>query len=141
MFHISASRIKFLETAEEMEMIKEDSSGQMREFTVAQLEDFLQDNMHEDDLLTMSERQTIVRHELENIRALPEETHIPGYTTYTLYEGQSILQVCEKWNIIKKCYPLHDEDELKKLGANWYQRLFAKQPIGSVFFYYFNEIV
>lgn len=130
-FHISASKIKFLETAEELEMIKEDRSGQMREFTVAQLEDFLKDDMHDDDLLTMSERQTIVRHELENIRALPEESHIPGYVTYSLYEGQSILQVCEKWGIVGKCFPLHDEETLKKLGSVWYWTLFTKQPIGE----------
>ncbi|KRT81314.1 hypothetical protein AMK59_4973, partial [Oryctes borbonicus] len=104
--HVSASKIKFLEAAEEMEIAKMDKNGQMREFTVEQLEDFLPEGMSVEDLLTNSERQTIVRHELENIRALAEDDHIPGFPSYTLYEGQSIIHVCQDCNIITKIYPL-----------------------------------
>lgn len=100
---------------------------------VEQLEDFLQEGMHVDDLLTLAEKQTIVRHELENIRALAEDEHIPGYATSTLYEGQSIFQVCLKSRIILKVYPLHDNETLKKLGTTWYMNLFGKQPIGKIF--------
>lgn len=129
--HISASKIKFLEAAEEMEIVKQDRHGTMREFTVDQLEEFLPEGAHVEDLLTIAERQTIVRHELENIRALPEDLHVPGLPTCTLYEGQSILQVCLHFNIVTKVYPLHDRDALKKLGRKWYMSLFEKQPIGE----------
>ncbi|KAJ8935741.1 hypothetical protein NQ314_012667 [Rhamnusium bicolor] len=129
--HLSASKIKFLEVAEEMELIKEDRNGQMREVTVAQLEEFLPSDMHVDDLLTMAERQNIVRHVLENIRALAEDDHIPGYPTFTLYEGQSIFQVCEQYGIVTKMFPLHDEEALKKLGRSWYMSPFKKQPLGK----------
>lgn len=133
--HISASKIKFLEIAEEMEIVKEDKAGQMREFTVSQLEDFIPDGSHDvDDLLTIAERQTVVRHELDNIRALPEDDHIPGYPTYTLYEGQSIVQVCLQWDVITRLYPLHDHETLKKLGGKWYNSLFQKQPFGKNIF-------
>ncbi|XP_044267516.1 anoctamin-10 isoform X1 [Tribolium madens] len=138
--HLSASKIKFLETAEEMELMKEDKTGMMREFTVGQLEDFLPDGMHVDDLLTLAEKQTIVRHELENIRALAEDEHIPGYPTYTLYEGQSIFQVCLKYKIIMKVYPLHDQEALKKLGRKWYMSLLAKQPIEEIRLYFGEAI-
>lgn len=46
--------------------------------------------MHVDDLLTTAEKQYIVRHELENIRALTEDDQVPGYPDFRLYEGQSI---------------------------------------------------
>jgi anoctamin-10 len=114
-----------------MELMKVDKSGVIREFTVNQLEDFVPEGMHVDDLLTLAERQTIVRHELENIRALAEDEHIPGYPTYALYEGQSIFQVCVKWKIIMKVYPLHDQEHLKKLGKKWYMSPFGEQPIGE----------
>lgn len=61
-----------------MELRKQDLNGVVREFLVNQLEDFLSEGMTVEDLLTVAERQTIVRHELENIRALAEEKHIPG---------------------------------------------------------------
>jgi anoctamin-10 len=46
--------------------------------------------MHVDDLLTTAEREYIVRHELENIRARKEDEQVPGYPAFRLYEGQSI---------------------------------------------------
>jgi anoctamin-10 len=88
--HVSASKIKFLEVAEGLELKKRDTDGLIREFTVSQLDDFLEDEMHVDDLLTTAERQYIVRHELENIRALPEDDQVPDYPAFRLKEGQSI---------------------------------------------------
>lgn len=111
--------------------MKSDKNGQMREFTVDQLEDFLPEGMHVEDLLTVADCQKIVRHELENIRALAEDSHVPGYPTVTLYEGQSILQACLQASIISQLYPLHDREALKKLGKKWYMSLFGKQPIGK----------
>ena len=70
-----------------------DASGLFREFTVSQLDDFLQEGMHVDDLLTIAEKQYIVRHELENIRALNEDDEVPGFPAFRLYEGQSISKV------------------------------------------------
>lgn len=77
-FHISATRIKLLEIAEDIDLVKLDPRGRPREFTVASLDDFLTDGTTIDDLLTISDRQTIVLHELENIRALEYEKFIPG---------------------------------------------------------------
>jgi anoctamin-10 len=88
--HVSVSKIKYLEVAEELELKKRDKYGMTREFTVSQLDDFLDDGMSVDDLLTTAERVNIVRHELENIRARNEDEQVPGYPTFRLYEGQSI---------------------------------------------------
>lgn len=53
------------------------------------------------------------------------------YVTYTLYEGQSIIQICQHKKIVKKVYPLHDKEALKKLGRMWYLAIFNKQPFGT----------
>lgn len=129
--HVSASRIKFLETAEEMEIVKLDINKQLREFSVEQLEDFLPDGMHAEDLFSTFEKQQMVRHELDNIRALAEDDHIPGYPEYTLYEGQSIIQSCLQCELITQMYPLHEYEILKKLGRKWYLSLLKKQPFGK----------
>lgn len=122
--------------AEEIEIVKRDHSGVLREFLVSQLEDFLEEGMHVDDFLTTAERQTIVRHELENIRASVEENHVPGYHNICLYQGKSILQALLQAGIIEKIYALHDEDELRKLGSQWFMALFRKQPFGTKFLLY-----
>lgn len=129
--HISASKIKFLQIAEEIEITKKDKNGVLREFVVSQLEDFLSEGMHVDDFLTTAERQTIVRHELENIRTLEGEHFIPGYNTAGLYAGKSILQSLIHEGLIETIYPLHDLDALRKLGGKWFLTLFNKQPFGN----------
>ncbi|PSN48008.1 Anoctamin-10 [Blattella germanica] len=99
-----------------------------------------EDGMHVDDLLTTAERQYIVRHELENIRALSEDDQVPGYPAYRLYEGQSLVQVCLHWRLIERMYPLHDSEALDKLGKKWYWALFRKQPFEEIRLY-FGEAV
>ncbi|XP_063229785.1 anoctamin-10 isoform X3 [Bacillus rossius redtenbacheri] len=138
--HVSASKLKFLEVAEELELKKRDRAGLVREFNVAQMEDFLLDGMHVDDLLTFAERQHVVQHELENLRALPEDSSVPGYPAFRLYEGQSVVQMCVQWQLIEKVFPLHDQEALDKLGRRWYASFFEYQPIEEIRLY-FGEAV
>lgn len=138
--HVSATKIRLLEAAEEMELMKKDKTGVLREFTVEALEDFLSEDMRIDDLFTIAERQTIIRHEIENVRALTDDKYIPGFPEYHLYSGQSIVQVCLSKNIIKNVYSLHDQEALKKLGGSWCKTLFKKQPFDEIKDYFGESI-
>lgn len=114
-----------------MEVVKKDHSGVMREFVVSQLEDFIEEGMQVDDFLTIAERQNIVRHELENIRATNDDKHVPAYHHINIYPGKSLLQTFIRAGIIEKVYTLHDEEILRKLGSKWFMALFQKQPYGK----------
>lgn len=57
---------------------------------VKELEEFLLYDGPVEDIFTSAEKQSIVRYELENIRALAEESYLPGYPHLKFYEGQSI---------------------------------------------------
>lgn len=48
--------------------------------------------MDAEDLFTTAERQTIVLHEFENLRAGSAEGYLPGYEHIKLYPGQSICE-------------------------------------------------
>ncbi|XP_066148761.1 anoctamin-10 [Euwallacea fornicatus] len=139
-FHISATKIKLLEIAEDIELTKVDSQGIRREFTVAEINDCLTSGRTIDDLLTLSDRQSMVLHELENIRALEYEKFIPGYPLNKLYENQAIVPFAQNCNLITKIYPLHDDEELKKLAGSWYMPKFIKQPIGDIMDYFGESI-
>ena len=41
------------------------------------------------------------------------------------------VQVCLHWKLLKRMYPLHDQEALEKLGKKWYRSLFGKQPLGE----------
>ncbi|XP_030753800.1 anoctamin-10 [Sitophilus oryzae] len=139
-FHISATKIKLLEIAEELELIKRDAHGKLREFTVAQLDDFLPNDKTIDDLLTLSDKQTLVTHELENIRASSDDKFIPGYPLFKLYDNQAIIPFAQNWGLITKIYPLHEEEALKKLAGSWYMPRFMRQPIEDIR-NYFGETI
>lgn len=139
--HVSASKIKLLEAAEQLELQKKDKEGRLREFTVGRLEDFLvNDNMTVNDILTTSDKQKIVRHELENIRVTNHDNFLPGYHSCSIHEGQSVLQICFEQEIITQIYPLHDKEFLKRLGKEWYLSFMKKQPIEEIRLYFGEAI-
>ncbi|XP_014286688.1 anoctamin-10 isoform X2 [Halyomorpha halys] len=137
--HVSAQNRALLGLAEDLEVRKRDKHGNLREFTMDELSEFT-DVEEMDEFLTTSEKQTIVRHEIENIRALSNESSIVGYPNYPLYEGQSIMMACLYYGIIKKMYPLHDEEAVRKLGARWYKRLFEQQPYDDIRVYFGESV-
>lgn len=90
--HLSASTIRILEVAEELELRKCDNTGLVREFVLTQTDCFLKEGMREEDLFTTAEKQIVVKHELENIRVLEGENFLPGYPFIKLYPGQSVCE-------------------------------------------------
>ncbi|KAG8261475.1 hypothetical protein J6590_071452 [Homalodisca vitripennis] len=135
-FHVSATNQKLLELAEEQSIRKKDLKGSLRDFTVVEQSEFGGGS----DILSTAEKEYLVRHELENIRALENEKAIPGYPRILLYEGQSIFAACVHYNLLQQLFPLHDEDVLRKLGHKWYLSLFKKQPFEEIREYFGESI-
>lgn len=130
--HVSATPSKLLELAEELDVRKRDERGALKDFTITDIKDV--------DLLTTAEKQNLVRHELENIRALLHEKFVPGYPDIHLYEGQSILSACLHWGLLRQVFPLHDEEEIRKLGSRWFMTLFQKQPFEEIRAYFGESV-
>ncbi len=43
-----------------------------------------------ESFLTMAEKQKVIKHELEAVRALEGDTHVPGCPDVKLYKGEAI---------------------------------------------------
>lgn len=56
---------------------------------------------------------------------------ISGYPLFKLHENQSIVPLARNKQLITKIYPLHDDEDLKKLAGTWYMPRWFKQPIGK----------
>lgn len=131
--HITARPNKFLQFADELELMKKTKSGVMKNFNVSCLDDFfLDDNMDVDDVLTTADRQLIVKHALDCIKAAEMERHLPGMEQVQFYHGQSIVAACLEAGIIESVYALQDREFLKKFGPEWYLKWFSKQPIERI---------
>ncbi|XP_044862383.1 anoctamin-10 isoform X4 [Mauremys mutica] len=126
---VGASHIRLLLGAETVGLVKECNDNSMRTFTYSSrntFKDFAEDNH---DFLTMAERQYIIKHELENLRA-KDERMIPGYAQAKLYPGKSIMRRLMTSGILLQIFPLHDTEELKKLRYTWYGQVkISYQPL------------
>lgn len=130
--HISASKLRLLELADEIGFTKPTRNG-MRNFNVGSLDDFVYegssdvfewfssykklffiDNMTIDDILTPADKQVVIKYALENMKALSDERNIPGHNSCQLYHGQSIIHALLSEELIVNMFSLHDKDFMKR---------------------------
>nr|XP_056713372.1 anoctamin-10 [Euleptes europaea] len=137
---VGASHLRLLLGAETVGLVKECNDNTMRAFTYSSrktFKNFAEDNH---DFLTMAECQYIIKHELENLRA-KDEKMIPGYPQAKLYPGKSVVRRLLTNGILVHIFPLHEPEELKKLGHTWYGQLRIRyQPLDEIRFYFGETI-
>ncbi|XP_043741496.1 anoctamin-10 isoform X4 [Cervus elaphus] len=163
LYLVGASKIRLLLGAEAVGLVKECSDNTMRAFTYGTRHNFKDFDDDNDDFLSMAERQFIIKHELENLRARDEKM-IPGYPQAKLYPGKSLYtDLLSSWRgllpdmlitclweqvrrlltsgIVVQVFPLHDNEALKKLEDTWYTRFTLKfQPIDRIRGYFGETI-
>nr|XP_020761044.1 anoctamin-10 isoform X2 [Odocoileus virginianus texanus] len=92
LYLVGASKIRLLLGAEAVGLVKECNDNTMRAFTYGTRHNFKDFDDDNDDFLSMAERQFIIKHELENLRARDEKM-IPGYPQAKLYPGKSLYRI------------------------------------------------
>ncbi|XP_076469923.1 anoctamin-10-like isoform X2 [Babylonia areolata] len=138
---VGAGSERLLLAAEMQEMKKPHSDGFHREVTMQDVEGFI----GSDDLstfFTRAEKQKLVLREVENIRAGELDLHIPGYEHVKLYPGKSIIKKCLSRSIVDQMFPLHNEEQIKRLGDEWFlpKKFFSRQPIHRIQRYFGEKI-
>lgn len=84
-------------------------SGVMKSFNISCLDDFFLNNtMDIDDILTLADKQIIIKHAIDSIRAKEYERHLPGHEIIQFYHGQSIIAACLEEELIINIYSLRD---------------------------------
>ncbi|XP_043937167.1 anoctamin-10-like isoform X2 [Protopterus annectens] len=136
---ISATKHSLLKATEVTGLAKPYSNGSMMVFSYNDRANFT-DADDVEKFLTLSERQYLVKHELDSVKAT-NDTHIPGYPMIKLCEGASILHSLQKRRIVLNIYPLHDEEKLNTLTKAWYSQLYqVMQPIDFVRAYFGDPV-
>lgn len=89
--------------------MKPTRSGIMKHFNISCLDDFfLNESMDIDGLLTLADKQMIIKYAVDSIRASEHERHLPGFEIVSFYHGQSIISACLEEGIILNIYSLRD---------------------------------
>lgn len=95
-----------------------------------------------DDILTPADKQFVIKHALENIKAQADERQLPGYAAVSLYHGQSIIHAAMSEELIVNMFTLHDKEFMKRLGTEWWnlRKMFYNQPIEKIRKYFGDAI-
>ncbi|KAI5105450.1 hypothetical protein C0J45_5122, partial [Silurus meridionalis] len=130
---VAAPRCTLLRSTEELGLCKADKEGNMFLFSFHDRNNFINiDDMQK--FLTLAERQYIVQHELESMRAVKDQ-RIPGIPgdKGILKSRQNIMQKLQKAGVIQDVFPLCDEKKLKALGKEWYlKKSLWGQPLDTI---------
>lgn len=51
---------------------------------------------------------------------------------FAMFLNYFLVPSCLKEGIVKQIFPLHDEDEIRKLASSWYMTMFSPQPFGNL---------
>ncbi|KAK2867078.1 hypothetical protein Q8A67_025195 [Cirrhinus molitorella] len=141
MIVVAAPRCTLLRVTEDLGLCKTYQDGNMTAFSFEDRDNFCNiDNMQQ--FLTLAERQYIVKHELDSMRAM-EDQRIPGVPAPKgkLKARESILQKLEKAGVIRNITPLHDQKLLSVLGKQWYShKSLWGQPLDSIHAYFGGTI-
>lgn len=103
--------------------MKPTRSGVMKNFNISCLDDFfIDDSMAIDNVLTLADRQMIIKHAIDNIKATEIEKFIPGYEHVLLYCGQSLISACMEEGLITNMFTLRDTVESDEIQINIFIR-------------------
>ncbi|XP_056307554.1 anoctamin-10 [Danio aesculapii] len=141
MIVVAAPRCTLHRVTEELGLCKRYQDGDMKAFSFEDRDNFC--NIDDtQQFLTLAERQFIVKHEMDLMKAL-EEQRIPGIPAPKgkLKARESILQKLEKAGLIRSITPLHDQKRLAELGKQWYsQKSLWGQPLDFIHDYFGGTI-
>ncbi|XP_034033119.1 anoctamin-10 [Thalassophryne amazonica] len=136
---VSAPRCTLLRAAEELGLCKMYRNGDMEAFHYDDRDNF-KDSDNMEALLTLAERQFIVKYELEGLRA-QKDLRIPGLPDEAmLHHRDNIWQKLVKGGMIVDMFPLHNPDKLAALSKAWYSGNHLVQPLDSINEYFGSSI-
>ncbi|CAL8263405.1 unnamed protein product [Merluccius merluccius] len=132
---VSAPRCTLLRATEELGLCKAYHNGDMTAFSYHDRNNFQNaDNVQV--FLTVSERQYIVKYELEGMRA-QRDLKIPGLPEgLRLQRRDNIWQKLQGAGVVRCMFPLNHEEKLKALSKAWYSGNQLTQPLDMIHEYF-----
>ncbi|KAG8288640.1 Anoctamin-8 [Homalodisca vitripennis] len=133
-FYLTAPFNVLMKAAEELHLpktLRAEYGGGLKEFVQAEV-DYFEGTDDQDHFFTTQERQWLVLHLLQTLRATQGDT-VAGLK---LIEGQAIVPKCVAAGVISQVFPLHDQPALHKLRKTWVRSFTRTQPLDSISTYF-----
>nr|CAD7428021.1 unnamed protein product [Timema monikensis] len=133
-YYLTAPFNVLMKAAEEVHLpksLRPEFGGGLKEFVQQEMSCF-EGIENEREFFTTQERQSIVLHLLQTLRAGAKD-QLGGVK---FVEGQAIVPKCESAGVISQVFPLHDLPALKRLQKKWVQAFFKPQPLDAICNYF-----
>lgn len=119
-FILSATLKQLFQAADQFNLLKQTHDGYLKKFSLEEKYDFENFEDDNENFLLCSEQQYLLNSMLNNVICEDEDIkHVPGYPRVKVYKSRPVIPRCKAKTIIQ-IYPLHSNDDLKSLKANWY---------------------
>lgn len=115
--HVSATPERLYDIAESMDLKLKDAEGVIRTFVADDLDKFSLDSGFVGPL-TYSQVQRCVLHAMELVHFDESDTVLPGHPKVAFMKSSPVLASYEQAGLIDM-FPLHDDEMLQKLYAQW----------------------
>ncbi|KYN13438.1 Anoctamin-8 [Trachymyrmex cornetzi] len=135
-FYITAPFSVLLKAAEEVHLpksLRQEFGGGFKEFVGSEANCF-EGSDDEVRFFTTQERQSLVLHLLNTLRAGPQDLH--SLAGLKMVEGQAIIPKCISSGIISQVFPLHELPALEKLQRSWVRAFLSPQPLDDICKYF-----
>ncbi|XP_071509336.1 anoctamin-8-like [Diadema antillarum] len=125
------SLLKGAESLSIRKPLKTEYGGGLKEFTCLEASMF-EGIDDQEEFLSSQERQAIINHMLENLRAV--EGDKLGKVKFV--DNEPIVPKLQAKGVVSKVFPLHKQEDLKILKKTWVQAFFKPQPLDAVCDYF-----
>ncbi|KAG8454890.1 hypothetical protein GDO86_001206 [Hymenochirus boettgeri] len=133
-FFVTATYENLLRGAEEIGLrkpVKSEFGGGTRMFSCE--EDYIYHNIENElHFFTSQERQSIIQHWMENLRAKQGEI----LHNIHFLEGQPIIPELSARGVIQQVFPVHEQRILSRLMKSWVQAICERQPLDEICEYF-----
>lgn len=133
-FYLTAPFNVLLKAAEEVHLpksLRKEFGGGLKEFVQQEIS-YFEGTENEREFFTTQERQWLVLHLLQTLRAVPGDQ----VGDLKLIEGQAIVPKCVSAGVIAQVFPLHDLPALRNLQRKWVRAFLHRQPLDEICDYF-----
>ena len=131
--HVTASPNRLYEIATQMEIKIKDREGVIRPFQESQLSDFAP--VGHVGPLSLADVQTCILYAMEIVHFDKDQRFLPGHPDKKIMSQSPVLASYQEAGLIDM-FPLHDDEELRKLHGLWSSKSFLDPPVAEIKNYY-----
>jgi len=135
--HVSATNERLLQIAQDTDIKKLDTENVVREFRVAEAEEF--GDSGQVGPLTLADIHKCVLYAMETVHFTDDISSLPGHGACSIIAESAVLDSYRHTGLIDT-FPLHDKEQLKRVYDDWKKSNLLSPPVEAIRDYFGENV-